>query len=98
MVPRYQRLYRADSQITWFCGSTPACRALADPTALATAITVLERDFVVVGVLEEMEKTMVVLECLLPDYMRGLNNLWKENQVTKLSSRLLRDSKKLIFS
>ena len=91
MVPRYQRLYRADSQITWFCGSSLSCRALADPTALATALTVLERDFVVVGVLEEMEKTMVVLECLLPDYMKGLNSLWKENQVTRQYSRLIRD-------
>ena len=34
-----------------------------------------------VGVLEELHKTVTVLDCLLPDYLGGIADLWKENQV-----------------
>ena len=34
-----------------------------------------------VGVLEEKEKTLQVMECLMPDYMRGLNSLPAQDEV-----------------
>jgi len=80
-VPQYQRLYRADSQITWFCGTSEACRTLGHPDSVQLAIANIERDFLVVGVLEEMEKTIVVMECLMPEFLTGLGQLWADNQV-----------------
>ena len=48
-MPRFQRLYRADSVVPWFCGSTRYCRTLGRAAALATAIHNIERDFPVVA-------------------------------------------------
>ena len=104
-------------KITWFCGTSEACRTLGHPESIPLAIANIERDFVVVGVLEEvktfitktfmhhsecycrspssppsffphwstspkMEKTIVVMECLMPEFLTGLRQLWATNQVT----------------
>ena len=104
-------------KITWFCGTSETCRTLGHPESVPLAIANIERDFVVVGVLEEvktfitktfmhhsecycrspssppsffphwstspkMEKTIVVMECLMPEFLTGLRQLWATNQVT----------------
>ena len=45
-------------KITWFCGTSEACRTLGHPDSLPVAITNIERDFLVVGVLEEVKITL----------------------------------------
>ena len=43
-------------KITWFCGTSEACRTLGHPGSVQLAISNIERDFIVVGVLEEVKK------------------------------------------
>ena len=31
-----------------------------------------------------MEKTIVVMECLMPEFLAGLGQLWADNQVIKI--------------
>ena len=42
-------------KITWFCGTSEACRTLGHPDSVSLAIANIERDFLVVGVLEEVK-------------------------------------------
>ena len=55
-----------DSQIPFFCGDSDDCRTLGSETALATAIENIEKNFVMVGVLEQLQESLTVLECKLP--------------------------------
>ena len=43
------------SQIPWFCGTSKACRTLGHPGSLQIAIANIEKNFVVVGVLEQVK-------------------------------------------
>ena len=32
----------------------------------------------------QMEKTIVVMECLMPEFLTGLGQLWADNQVMRI--------------
>merc|ERR1719341_1191358 len=49
------KLFRIDSQIAFFCGDSEACLSLGSE----------ETHYVTVGVLELLEESLAVLECLL---------------------------------
>ena len=66
-----------DSQIPFFCGSSENCLKLGHPDAPYQAIQNIEKHFVVVGTLEELDKSLFVMECLMQEYLSGLVKLKK---------------------
>ena len=60
-----------DSQIPYFCGSDDDCLTFGHPKAAQKAIESIEKNFVVVGIMEEMNKSIAVMECLLSDFLTG---------------------------
>ena len=49
----------------------------------------IERRFVVVGVLEQLDKTVEVMECLMPSAMKGLVESYKNSNVHKYILRIM---------
>ena len=75
-----------DSQIPFLCGDSEVCRTLGHPEAANTTIRNIEANYLVVGVLEMLEETVTVLECLMPDMMSGLKETFQHTNVHKKSS------------
>ena len=61
-----------DSQIPYFCGDSEECRTLGSRKALETAKANIETTFLTVGVLEDLDMTHQVMECLMPIKFLGL--------------------------
>ena len=61
-------------------------RTLGHPLAVSTTLENIERNYVVVGVLEMLEETVTVLECLMPEMMTGLVDAHKSSNVHKKGS------------
>ena len=59
-----------DSQVAFFCGDSEECRTLGSEAALKTAKENIEKHYIMVGVLEHLEVSLVVMECLLPMYFK----------------------------
>ena len=45
----------------------------------------IEKSFLVVGTLEEMDKTIMVMECIMPEYMKGLVEMNQQTDIHKHS-------------
>ena len=75
-----------DSQIPYLCGDTQECLTLGHPEAPEKTIENIEKNFLVVGTLEEMDKTYAVMECLVPEYLSGLVDL-KNSLMVKFRSK-----------
>jgi dermatan/chondrotin sulfate uronyl 2-O-sulfotransferase UST len=54
-----------------FCGHDPFCAEFNSKRALLRAKENVERHYAVVGVIEEVNKTLAVLEDVLPDVFKG---------------------------
>ena len=80
---RWHRQFDLDSQIPFLCGDSYECRTLGHPAAVDLTIANIEQSFVVVGVLEELEKTVEVMECLMPTVMKGLVETYRSSNVHK---------------
>ena len=50
----------------FFCGNTPDCMAFNSVAALNEAKKIAEKEFAVVGVLENLDDTFVALEAFAP--------------------------------
>ena len=74
-----------DSQIPFFCGDSEKCLNLGNIEAPKLAIRNIEKHFLVVGTLAEMDKTYAVMECLMPEYLSGLVNLNNKQKIQKHS-------------
>ena len=72
-----------DSQIPFLCGDSEECRTFGHPAAVNLTIANIERSFVVVGVLEQLDKTVEVMECLIPNVMKGLVESYRNSNVHK---------------
>ena len=72
-----------DSQLPFLCGDTEECRTMGHPKAVNMTISNIEANYLVVGVLEMLEETIVVLECLMPDMMNGLGELYAHSNIHK---------------
>ena len=59
------------SQMTFFCGNAPECDEFDGEAMLRRAVENVERYFAVVGVLEELDASVRILEALLPRYFSG---------------------------
>ncbi|KAG8231839.1 hypothetical protein J437_LFUL008609 [Ladona fulva] len=65
-----------DLSIPYFCGHEKWCMALNDQWALEEAKTNVERHYNVVGVLEEINVTLAVLEKQLPRFFSGVQDMY----------------------
>ena len=45
----------------------------------------IEKSFLVVGTLEQMDKTVQVMECIMPEYMQGLVEMKQQTDIHKHS-------------
>lgn len=67
------------NQIGFFCGQSPECEYFESETALKMAKDNFQRHYVVVGVTEHFDKSIQVLEELLPKYFKGARKLLSED-------------------
>ncbi|XP_053606260.1 heparan sulfate 2-O-sulfotransferase pipe [Plodia interpunctella] len=66
-------------QTLFFCGHEPQCTPFNTEEALQRAKRVVEQDYAVVGVLEDMNATLLALEKYIPRFFRGATQLyWEE--------------------
>ena len=72
-----------DSQLPFLCGDSTVCRTMGHPEAVDGTIANIEAHYVVVGVLEMLEETITVMECLMPDIMAGLGEVFRHSKVHK---------------
>ncbi len=63
------------SQIMFFCGHKTHCCVVNSERAFRDAVDNVERHFAVVGVLEEMDKSLAVLERYLPRFFDGVTQV-----------------------
>ena len=88
LICRWHRQFDLDSQIPFLCGDTEECRTLGHSAAVNMTITNIEKSFLVVGVLEQLEKTVTVMECLMPSIMKGLVESFRNSNVHKYQKLL----------
>ena len=70
--------FRMDSQVAFFCGSSPDCLTLGSDKALKIAIENIEKHYITVGVLEHLDISFIVMECLLPKYFSSISDLHRK--------------------
>lgn len=80
-VPGHDHLWEGEggshaSQIMFFCGHDKACHVVGDESAFRRAVANVEERFAVVGVLEEMEKSLAVLEAYVPRFFAGVSDVY----------------------
>ena len=56
---------------------------MGHPDAVELTIANIKNNFVMVGVLEELDKSVEVMECLMPTQMKGLVDVYKKNEIHK---------------
>ena len=72
------------SQIAFFCGMHPDCDEFESEKALQRAKINVEKHYAVVAVLEDIQKSLYVLENYIPKYFRSARDVYdahmKENK------------------
>ncbi|KAI1294686.1 Uronyl 2-sulfotransferase [Halotydeus destructor] len=63
--------YTTAHLVPYFCGQDIVCEKMNDKSALERAKDNVDKHFVVVGILEQFNRTLKVLEKLLPQYFEG---------------------------
>ena len=84
-LDRWHKQFQMDSQIPFLCGDSEICRTMGHPEAVEATIRNIDNNYLVVGVLEMLEETVTVLECLMPDVMQGLVEAFRTSEVHKKS-------------
>ena len=84
-LERWHKQFRLDSTLPFLCGDSEVCRTLGHPSAVQATINNIEQNYLVVGVLDMLEETVTVLECLMPDMMSGLVEAYRTSKVKKKS-------------
>ena len=80
------KLYQPIAPVTfqpYFCGQEPECTRHNSRQALMTAIENVERHYPVVGVLEEMDSTLRVMQAVLPRFFNGIHDKFGGDQTCK---------------
>ncbi|XP_063588962.1 uncharacterized protein LOC134766136 [Penaeus indicus] len=70
---------RIPAQISYFIGYNPISKLKLNARALQMAKQVVERVFVVIGIQEELDNTLLVLQHLLPNFFGGATELEYKN-------------------
>lgn len=60
----------------FFCGHHPECLPFNTEGALERAKSAVERNYAVVGVLEELNTTLTVLENYVPRFFKGASKIY----------------------
>ena len=85
LIGRWHKQFRLDSTLPFLCGDSEVCRTMGHPQAVQATIQNIEQNYLVVGVLDMLEETVTVLECLMPDMMAGLVEAFRTSEVKKKS-------------
>jgi len=76
------------SQILQFCGHDPQCRIFNNPVALAMAKENVEKFYPVVGITENMNMTLDVMDKIMPEYFEGAKETYyAEKEVERMQFR-----------
>ena len=68
----------------YFCGQDPECIVVGSREALAKAKRNIELWYPVVGILEDLKTTLMVLEKKLPKYFSGVSELYYKDLKGKI--------------
>uniref|UniRef100_A0A3P9KQ97 Uronyl 2-sulfotransferase n=1 Tax=Oryzias latipes TaxID=8090 RepID=A0A3P9KQ97_ORYLA len=71
--------------IPYFCGQHPQCRE-PGVWALERAKQNVLENYLIVGILEELEEVLLMLERLLPHYFAGVLNIYKSPEYKKMGN------------
>jgi len=69
----------------FFCGHQPHCGVFGDERALMDAKANVEKHFSVVGILEDMQDSLKVLEKFVPAFFEGVPQLYKNRRRKKVN-------------
>jgi dermatan/chondrotin sulfate uronyl 2-O-sulfotransferase UST len=67
--------------LSFFCGQWPVCTQPKSRVALARALTAMETEYSVVGVLEQLNTSLAVMEALLPRWFLGASSLYQRQPI-----------------
>ena len=67
----------------YFCGQDLECTRHNSPWALKKAIENVERHYPVVGVLEELDDSLMVMQAVLPNFFDGIHDRFGGDQTGK---------------
>jgi dermatan/chondrotin sulfate uronyl 2-O-sulfotransferase UST len=71
------------SQISQFCGHETECRKFNSMSALQKAKANVEKFYQVVGVIEDVNMTLAVLEAKMPEFFNGAIKIYAEDEDIK---------------
>ena len=74
------------NQMTSFCGYHSVCKVNSD-TSMAIAKNNVERYYTAVGVLEEMEKLVEILDYTYPSYFKGMLDQYRQDKIRANTGR-----------
>ena len=77
------------SQIVYFCGHLPVCKKFNNEQAFIIAKNNVEKYYSVVGITEEMNNTLKVMENVLPQFFSGILQMY-QNDKTKVNENHLK--------
>jgi dermatan/chondrotin sulfate uronyl 2-O-sulfotransferase UST len=69
--------------LSFFCGQRPVCTDPGSREALARALRAVETEYSVVGVLEQLNTTLAVMEALLPRWFLGASSLYQDQPILR---------------
>jgi len=73
-----QSMYLREQQLTFFCGSAPECKVMGSRAALEKAKFNAEKYFSVIGLSEDFQSSLFVMEHYLPRYFMGASQLYQK--------------------
>ena len=76
------------SQIVYFCGHLPVCKKFNNKQAFIIAKNNVEKYYSVIGITEEMNKTLKVMENLLPQFFGGILQMYQNDKSRVLENHL----------
>ena len=80
--------YLTEFQYTFFCGSAQECRTIGNRDGLQKAKFNAEKYYSVIGVLEELELSMKVMESYLPYYFQNITQSGAESKPSNHRTKL----------
>ena len=78
------------SQLSYYCGHEHDCTLFGNADALKLAKSNVEKYYAVVGVLENMEDTLRVLEQYVPDFFDGALKVYQASPKKKTNQNMLK--------
>ena len=69
----------------YFCGQDLECTKHNSRWALQRAMESVDRHYPVVGVLEELDKSLFVMQSLVPKFFRGISDLFGNGNASELN-------------